>query len=78
MSLLLQTPLPVGYSTAALVLRRFLLDLQLRCDAIPTERKRMLERKVYELTGSVPVRDKNGNATYSKSNAAALAKAASR
>lgn len=40
--------LPSGYSENALYLRRWLLDLRLRLDALPLERQRLLERKIYE------------------------------
>jgi hypothetical protein len=41
------TPLPEGYSSEALYLRRWVLDLQLHLAALPLERQRMLERKIY-------------------------------
>jgi hypothetical protein len=44
---LADTPLPAGYEPDALYLRRWLLDLRLRLDALPHERRLMLERKIY-------------------------------
>lgn len=48
---LAKTPLPVGYDKSAVYLRRWLLDLRLRLNAVPTERKRMLEARLYEFNG---------------------------
>ena len=43
-----ETPLPTGYSTAALLLRRWLLNIRLKVNAMPYERQLMLERKLNE------------------------------
>lgn len=42
------TALPKGYDKPAMLLRRFLLDLRSRLRQLPSERHRMLERRVYE------------------------------
>jgi hypothetical protein len=47
---LADTPLPAGYEPDALYLRRWLLDLRLRLDALPHERERLLKEKLYEFT----------------------------
>jgi len=75
---LADTPLPEGYSQNAMVVRRFLLDLRLRLDRLPLDRKLMLERKINEFHTDGKRRRK-GNSFYAgpdsrETNAYLLAK----
>ena len=66
-----ETPLPLGYETAALFLRRWLLDLRLRVDAMPLERQKSLEARIRDFNSH----GKKGNVPGSRvGNAYTLAK----
>jgi hypothetical protein len=64
------TPLPEGYSDAALRVRAFLLNVRHRVKALPCERRRMLETRLAEFHTS---EKKGGHCGNRNATAARLA-----